>query len=83
MYEISRGPLVWIAFAILLAGSTYRIISIGRLAKKDKVVFPYLKWRFGLRSIIHWIIPYGSTNMRMRLGFTLLSFLFHICIQNN
>ncbi len=80
MYELSRGPLVWIAFAILIFGSAYRIISIARLARKDKVVFPYMKWRFGLRSIIRWIIPYGSTNMRMRLAFTFLSFLFHICL---
>ena len=37
MYELSRGPLVWIAFAILLIGSAYRIIAISRMAKKDKV----------------------------------------------
>ena len=80
MYEISRGPLVWIAFAILIVGSIYRIISMVRLAKKDKVVLPYMEWKFGLRSIIYWTIPYGTTNMRKRLGFTLLSFLFHICL---
>jgi nitrate reductase gamma subunit len=80
MYEFARGPLVWIAFAILVVGSAYRIISIVRLAKKDKVVWPYMTWKFGLRSIIHWLIPYGSTNMRMRPAFTLLSFLFHACL---
>ena len=80
MYELSRGPLVWIAFAILLIGSAYRIISITRLAKKDKVVWPYMNWRAGLRSIIRWTTPYSTTNMRLRPAFTLLSFLFHICL---
>jgi nitrate reductase gamma subunit len=80
MYEFARGPLVWIAFSILLVGSVYRIISMAKLAKKDKVVWPYMDWRSGLRSIMHWVIPYGTTNMRMRPAFTLLSFLFHLCL---
>jgi len=80
VYELSRGPLVWIAFAILLIGSVYRIISIARMAKKDKVFWPYMNWGAGLRSIMHWTVPYGSTNMRLRPAFTALSFLFHICL---
>ena len=50
------------------------------MAKKDKVVLPYMNWKFGLRSIMHWIIPFGARNMRMRPAFTVLSFLFHICL---
>jgi nitrate reductase gamma subunit len=80
MYEFCRGPLIWIAFGILIFGSIYRVTSLVKLAKKDKVVLPYMRWGAGLRSIMHWIIPYGSTNMRMRPTFTLLSFLFHICL---
>ncbi len=80
MYELSRGPVVWIAFAILLIGSVYRIVSIARMAKKDKVFWPYMNWGAGLRSIMHWTLPYGSRNMRLRPAFTALSFLFHICL---
>lgn len=80
MYEFSRGPLVWIAFAVLLLGSVYRIIWTIRTAKKDKVVLPYMKWKFGLRSMLHWSVPYAATNMRMRPAFTFLSFVFHICL---
>ena len=80
MYEFARGPLVWIAFAILLVGSVYRIVSMVKFAKKDKVVLPYMNWKAGLRSIMHWVVPYGTTNMRMRPAFTALSFLFHICL---
>ena len=80
MYELSRGPLVWIAFAIFVFGSAYRMISMARLARKDKVVWPYMRWGPGLRSILHWIVPFGSRNMRMRPAFTVLSFLFHVCL---
>ena len=80
MYEFTRGPLVWLAFLVFFIGSLYRIISIIRLAKKDKVVWPYMNFKYGFRSILHWIIPFGSRNMRIRFVFTLLSFLFHICL---
>jgi nitrate reductase gamma subunit len=80
MYEFSRGPLVWIAFVILIAGSIYRIISTIRTARKDKVVLPYMRWHFGLRSILHWTVPFGARNMRIRPVFVILSYLFHICL---
>ena len=80
MYDFARGPLVWIAFAILIIGTIYRLVSAYMLAKKDKVVLPYMKWKFGLRSIAHWIVPFGSKSMRMRPVFTILSFLFHACL---
>jgi nitrate reductase gamma subunit len=80
LYELSRGPLVWIAFAIFFFGSAYRLISMARMARRDKVVWPYLRWGPGLRSILHWIVPFASRNMRMRPAFTILSFLFHICL---
>ena len=80
MYEFSRGPLVWIAFTILIAGSIYRIVSTIRTAQKDKVVLPYMRWYFGLRSIAFWTVPFASTSMRMRPAFVTLSYLFHICL---
>ncbi len=80
MYDFTRGPLVWIAFLIFFGGSVYRIISTIVLAKKDKVVLPYMRTKYGLRSIVHWLIPFGSRNMRLRPFFTAMSFLFHACL---
>jgi nitrate reductase gamma subunit len=80
MYEFSRGPLVWIAFMVFFFGCLYRLVSMILLAKKDKVVHPYISFKFGMRSILHWMTPYASTNMRRRPFFTLLSFVFHICL---
>jgi nitrate reductase gamma subunit len=80
MYDFSRGPLVWIAFFVLFAGSIYRIVSTITLAKKDKVILPYIRVKYALRSLAHWSVPFASRNMRMRPGFVVLSFLFHICL---
>ncbi len=80
LYELARGPLVWIAFLVFILGSIYKLVSMIRLAKKDKVVYPYMNWKFGLRSVFHWLIPFGSLNMRKRPFFTIVSFLFHFCL---
>jgi nitrate reductase gamma subunit len=80
MYEFARGPLVWIAFIILIAGSIYRIVSTIRTARKDKVVLPYMRWRHGLRSLAHWTVPFAARNMRIRPVFVVLSYLFHVCL---
>jgi nitrate reductase gamma subunit len=80
MYEFARGPLVWIAFLVFFFGSLYRIVSIIRLAKKDKVVYPYMNLKHGMRSIVHWLIPYSPVNMRIRPWFSLISGLFHLCL---
>jgi len=80
MYEFARGPLVWIAFAVFILGCLYRLVWMLIASKKDKVVYPYLKWKYGLRSLLHWVIPFAARNMRMRPVFTIFSFLFHICL---
>ncbi len=66
MYEFARGPLVWIAFLIFILGGLYRIIWLIRFSKKDKVVHPYMSLKHGLRSLLHWSVPFGAHNMRLR-----------------
>jgi len=79
-YELVRGPLAWASLILFLAGSLYRILSMLLEGKKDKVVYPYMSWKHSLRSILHWIVPFGSRNMRMRPVMTVVSFVFHICL---
>ncbi|MEW6674960.1 MAG: TmcC family electron transfer complex membrane anchor subunit [Nitrospirota bacterium] len=80
VYNFVRGPLIWASFIIFIGGSLYRIISVLSLAKKDKIVYPYMSLKYSLRSILHWIIPFASTNMRKRSTITTVAFLFHICL---
>ncbi|MBD3168917.1 MAG: nitrate reductase [candidate division Zixibacteria bacterium] len=80
MYEFARGPLVWIAFIVFFLGLFYRLVMMIIQSRKDKVVLPYIKMKEGINSIAHWVIPFGSRNMRLRPAFTIISFLFHICL---
>lgn len=80
MYEFVRGPLVWLSFILFIGGSLYRLISMFTMARKDKVVYPYMSLKHGLFSIFHWIIPFASTNMRRHPEITIITFAFHICL---
>ena len=80
MYDFARGPLVWIAFIIFFGGLIYRLFETYRKVEKDKVVLPYMSFKYGIRSILHWMVPFGTVNMRMRPAFTILSYAFHLCL---
>lgn len=80
LYELVRGPLAWVALLVFVLGSLYRIVSMLLDARRDKVVYPYMSLKHGLRSILHWVIPFGSTNMRQRPVMTVVSFVFHLCL---
>jgi nitrate reductase gamma subunit len=81
IYNFVSGPLVWVSFIIFIGGSIYRLVSMGLLAKKkDNVIYAYLSLKYALRSIFHWIIPFGSVSMRKNPVMTLVAFSFHICL---
>ena len=65
IYDFVSGPLVWVSFIIFFGGSLYRLISMVLLArKKEPMVFEYMSFYYALRSILHWIIPFGTVNWR-------------------
>ena len=81
LYAFVRGPLAWVAFIIFIGGSLYRLISMLKLAKKkDIFAYEYTSLYYGLRSILHWIIPFANINSRERPVFTVFTFAFHICL---
>lgn len=80
MYEIVRGPLVWIAFVGFFAGLVYRVVVTARLARREKVVLPTFDLGYGLRSIAHWLVPFASRSTRMNPLFTVVSYAFHVCL---
>lgn len=81
LYSFVRGPLAWVAFAIFIIGSLYKIISMLQLAKKkDPFVYEYTSMYYAIRSIFHWIVPFANINSRQRPIFTIVTFVFHICL---
>lgn len=78
LYNLVRGPLVWIAFIIFIVGSIYRVYSFINLVKKDKTIMPFISLKYTLRSLFHWLIPFNSVNWRRRPVITIVTFLFHL-----
>jgi nitrate reductase gamma subunit len=80
IYNFVSGPLVWAAFITFIGGSLYRLITMAMLAKKrDYAVYEYWSFRYALRSIYHWLTPFGTVNMRRNPMMTLVTFAFHLC----
>ncbi len=80
-YSFVTGPLAWLAFIVFIAGSAFRFYSLYTLArKKDGVIFEYMNLKFALRSIGHWLTPFGSRNMTLNPAMTIVTFAFHICL---
>lgn len=80
MYNFISGPLVWVAFVVLVAGLAYKFASTFASARKEKFVLPTFSGRFGVRSLLHWVIPFRNHNTRIRPIFSLISFIFHISL---
>ncbi|WP_038054824.1 TmcC family electron transfer complex membrane anchor subunit [Thermodesulfobacterium hydrogeniphilum] len=79
-YNFLRGPMVWLTFIIFILGSIYKIFYLIKLGKEERVIFPFLSMKATIKSVLHWLIPYGSRNWRLRPFFTILTSLFHICL---
>jgi len=80
MYEFVRGPLVWIAFIVFVGGSILKLFWMYLEARREKSVLSTMSFKYGLRSLIHWLIPLSSRNQRLHPVMTLVSYLFHLCL---
>jgi nitrate reductase gamma subunit len=79
VYLLVSGPLAWAAWIIFALGSIYKIWSTLSTAKqKDQVLLNYVSFKYGMRSIINWSIPFNTVNMRIHPIFTGVAFFFHI-----
>jgi nitrate reductase gamma subunit len=85
MYELVTGPLAWIAFGIFAVGLLYRLVWYirGLNWQMDRVTYTAniaYGIRGALRSIFFWLMPFGTHGWRFYPGFTILVFIFHICL---
>lgn len=80
LYNILRGPMVWLAFIIFIGGSIYKIYVLVKQAKMEKFILPFISLKAALRSLAHWLIPFGSRSWRLRPLFTIITFSFHISL---
>ncbi|MDQ7032311.1 MAG: nitrate reductase [Desulfonauticus sp.] len=81
IYGFLIGPGAWIAFSVFILGCICKIGAIILATpKKDRVVLAYFSPKYGFRSLIHWLIPFGTISMQENPLFTLVSFAFHFCV---
>jgi len=83
MYQFVTGPLLWLSFAIFFIGCIVRIIRYikGLNWQADRVAYRSY-FSFGIkgatRSIVSWLLPFGTRSWRKNPFFTLLFFIFHV-----
>lgn len=81
IYEFVIGPLAWIGWTVFVVGSIWKLASMWALArKKDGSSIAYTRFGYGARSIIQWLIPFGTTGWKSNPAVTVATFIFHICL---
>ncbi len=80
-YEVLAGPGLWGAGSIFFGGLALRLMLLYRLSrKKDQIFFNHVDFGWGMKSIVHWIIPWASASMRLAPVFTFMAFTFHLLL---
>jgi len=72
--------MAWVALTIFVLGSLYRIVYLFYTGRKEPVLDSSGSTAGAVRSILHGLIPFGSTYMRRQPFFTIISFVFHLCV---
>ena len=65
---------------VFLSGTTFRIVLLFRTRQSHKPVYPAQSLGDGIRSLCHGLIPFASIYMRSRPVFTIVTFIFHVCL---
>jgi nitrate reductase gamma subunit len=83
MYDFLTGPMLWVTFLVSFGGLLVRAVMYvrGLHWQLDRVAYrPNMKYgmRGGIRSILAFIIPFKARLWRVRPGFTIIFFGFHI-----
>ena len=80
-YAFVAGPLAWVAFILFFGGILFRLIQLlNQVNKSEKFIFSYISLKYSLRSILHWITPFGTVNWRRHPALTVATFVFHLCL---
>jgi nitrate reductase gamma subunit len=81
IYDFLTGPALWFSFIFFIGGLFVRIAILFRLSrKKDRVIYDHLNLGWGMRSILHWMLPWASASMRQQPVFSIVAFIFHLTL---
>jgi len=85
IYDFVSGPMVWISFGIFFLGILTRVIVYirGLDWKLDRVTYSVNRmagYKGAFRSIVTWLIPFGTRSWRSKPAFALTTLLFHLSL---
>jgi len=81
IYIFLTGPMVWVSLLILVFGLIGKFIYLTNMAKKrDPWIFNYFQFKYAIKSILIWLVPFATMNMRRNPVMTVVTFVFHICL---
>ena len=81
LYGWLTGPLAWAAFIVFIGGCCYRLAAMLLMVRsRENFIFSYMSWKYSLRSILHWIVPFAATNWKKHPVLTVVTFAFHACL---
>lgn len=85
MYQFVTGPLAWLAFGIFFIGLIVRAVLYirGLDWRLDRVTYR-VNTRYGIRgavrSLVFWMIPFGSGGWKTHPVFTVCTYVFHFSL---
>jgi len=81
LYVFLTGPALWITFIIFIGGLILRLAYLFGLSReRDRVFYNHMSFSWAMKSILHWLIPWGSVSLRLQPVFSLVFFVFHVCL---
>ena len=81
LYNFVTGPMVWIAFGVFILGSLVDLVRFFYLSKtRDPEILRFYSLKYGLRSILFWLIPFKARSWRKSPFLTSVTFVFHVCV---
>ncbi len=81
LYRWATGPLLWAAFIIFIGGGLFRLGHVLWIVHhRERFIYSYMSLRFGLRSILRWLTPFGTATWIGHPWLTIVTFAFHFCL---
>lgn len=81
LYVFLIGPALWITFIVFVGGLVLRITYLFGLSReRDRVFYDHASFSWALKSVLHWLVPWGSVSLRLQPVFSLVFFVFHVCL---
>lgn len=80
-YDVLLSWGTWISFGVCLLGLCIRCIYLFGLSReRDNIFYNHFDASWAIKSIIIWLIPFGSRGWRQQPIFSMAFFAFHITL---